>query len=82
MATLNIEGRKVKVDDEAFVKDAAFIRAMIQFEIDSALFGMSEARKNLIAKDPQAQFALAQFVEAEELLRLKPTKSTRGARRP
>ncbi len=72
--------RKVKVDEEAFAKDEPFIRAMIHFEIDSALFGMDEARKNLIARDPQAQFALAQFGEAERLLQLTPAKSTRGAR--
>ena len=72
--------RKVKVDEESFVKDEAFIRAMIHFEIDSALFGMDEARKNLIAKDPQAQFALAQFGEAEHLLQLSSTKSARGAK--
>ena len=43
---------------------------MIHFEIDSALFGIDEARRNLIAKDPQAQFALSQFGEAEHLLEL------------
>jgi carboxyl-terminal processing protease len=72
--------RKVKVDEESFAKDDAFIRAMIHFEIDSALFGMDEARRNLIAKDPQAQFALAQFGEAEHLLQLSSTKSARGAK--
>ena len=39
-------------------RTTTFIRAMIHFEIDIALFGMAEARRNLIAKDPQAQFAL------------------------
>jgi carboxyl-terminal processing protease len=72
--------RKVKVDEEAFIKDDTFIRAMIHFEIDSALFGMDEARKNLIAKDPQAQFGLAQFGEAEHLLQLSSTKSAGGAK--
>ncbi len=32
---------------------------MIHFDIDQALFGVAEARRNLIGKDPQAQFALA-----------------------
>jgi carboxyl-terminal processing protease len=72
--------RKVKVDEEAFAKDDAFIRAMIHFEIDSALFGMDEARKNLIAKDPQAQFGLAQFGEAAHLLELSSTRTARRAR--
>ena len=39
---------------------------MIHFEIDVALFGIAEAQKNLIAKDPQAQFALAQFARGGE----------------
>ena len=72
--------RKVKIDDESFAKDDLFIRAMIHFEIDRALFTMEEARRNLIAKDPQAQFALAQFPEAEHLIELASTKSTRNAK--
>jgi len=71
-----IAGRKVKIDEESFAKDDTFIRAMIHFELDSALFGMEEARRNLIAKDPQAQFGLAQFGEAEHLIELASTKST------
>ncbi len=62
-----LETQKVRIDDTAFKQDDAFIRAMIHFDIDAALFGMDEARSNLIAKDPQAQFALAQFSEAEKL---------------
>jgi hypothetical protein len=70
--------RKVKMDEASFAKDETFIRAMIHYEIDSALFSMEEARRNLIGKDPQAQFALAQFGEAEQLLKLSSTRSTRG----
>ena len=70
--------QKVRIDDEAFAKDEAFIRSMIHFEIDSALFGIDEARKNLMAHDPQAQFALAQFSEAEHLLTLSQTKASKG----
>ncbi|OFW26468.1 MAG: hypothetical protein A3G21_24015 [Acidobacteria bacterium RIFCSPLOWO2_12_FULL_66_21] len=62
--------QKVRIDEEAFVKDEAFIRAMIRYEIDSALFGIDEARRNLIAADPQAQFAVTQFPEAERLMQL------------
>ena len=69
--------RKVKIDEDSFAKDETFIRAMIHFEIDSTLFGMDEARKNLIAKDPQAQFALGQFGEAENLLTLASTHNAR-----
>ena len=42
-----------------------FIRAMIRYEIDLDLFGVEDARAHLLASDPQAQFALAQFGEAE-----------------
>ncbi len=73
-------GRKVKIDEESFAKDDTFIRAMIHYEIDSALFGMEEARHNLIAKDPQAQFALGQFGEAEHLIHLSSTRSERNAK--
>src|SRR3990170_4914101 len=72
--------RKVKVDEEAFAKDETFIRAMIQFEIDSALFGMGEARRNLIGKDPQAQFALTQFGEAEHLIELTAARVARAGK--
>jgi carboxyl-terminal processing protease len=72
-----LESRKVKIDEESFAKDETFIRSMIKFEIDQALFGMDEARKNLIAKDPQAQFALGQFGEAENLLALSSTHAAR-----
>jgi carboxyl-terminal processing protease len=75
-----IAARKVKIDQESFAKDDTFIRAMIHFEIDRSLFSMEEARHNLIAKDPQAQFALAQFGEAEHLIELASTRSTRNAK--
>jgi carboxyl-terminal processing protease len=65
-----LQAEKVKVDDEAFTKDLDFIRAMIHYDIDDALFGITERQKNLIAKDPQAQFALAQFGEAVKLTEL------------
>ncbi|MBE3076604.1 MAG: S41 family peptidase [Actinobacteria bacterium] len=68
-----LTSQKVKIDDEAFAKDDLFIRSMIHFEIDSALFGIDEARRNLIAHDPQAQFAVSQFPEAERLTELART---------
>jgi hypothetical protein len=58
---------RVKVDEEAFTKDYEFIRAMIKYQVDLALFGIEEARRNLIARDPQAQVALGLFGEAERL---------------
>jgi carboxyl-terminal processing protease len=70
--------QKVKIDEESMAKDDVFIRAMIHFEIDSALFGVDEARKNLIAKDPQAQFGISQFAEAEHLTQLARANSIKG----
>ena len=65
-----VQEQKIKIDEAAFKTDEAFIRAMIRYEIDLALFGVEEARRNLIAQDPQAQFALNQFDEARRLTEL------------
>jgi hypothetical protein len=54
---------------------------MIHFEIDNALFGIDEARKNLVTKDPQAQFALSQFAEAQKLTELARTSAQKGGER-
>jgi carboxyl-terminal processing protease len=65
-----IESRGVTIDEEAFSTDLNFIEAMIHHEIDLALFSVEEARRNLTARDPQAQFAVTLFPEAERLLRV------------
>ena len=75
-----LESQKVKVDEAAFKQDEPFIRAMIHYDIDMALFGVEEARRNLVAKDPQAQFALQQFAEAERLSLLSRARTSRGAK--
>ena len=46
-----------------------------------ALFGVEEARRNLIGKDPQAQFALQLFPEAARLAELRRAKLS-GAHLP
>ncbi len=69
-----VRSLKVKVDEAAFATDADFMRAMIHYDIDLALFGVSEARRNLVARDPQAQLALQQFPEAERLSELRRSK--------
>ncbi len=74
-------GRRMRIDETAFAKDRAFIRAMIRYEIDNALFSAATARQRLIVDDPQAQFALTQFPEAEKLLQLGKTRTARGAAR-
>jgi carboxyl-terminal processing protease len=70
----------VAIDEEAFAKDQAFIRAMIHYEIDLPLFGVEEARRNLVSVDPQAQFALQQFPDAIRLTQLTKTRPGRGGK--
>jgi len=65
-----LDADKVKIDDDAFRKDADFIRAMIRFRIDEVVFGIADARRHLIAVDPQAQAALTEFGEAQKLTQL------------
>jgi carboxyl-terminal processing protease len=77
-----IDEERVKMDEEAWVADAKFIRAMIRFGIDEALFGIDVARRRLLSEDPQAQFAIAQFVEAEKLSRLSQNRRTSASRQP
>jgi carboxyl-terminal processing protease len=67
-----IAASRVKTDEAAFQKDLAFIKAMIRFRIDEATFGIAEARRRMVAVDPQAQAALASFGEAEKLAGLGP----------
>jgi carboxyl-terminal processing protease len=71
----------VTIDEESFAQDLAFIKAMIHYDIDLALFGVSEARRNLTASDPQAQFALQLFPEAEQLRELRRSKGSASAAR-
>lgn len=72
------EERRVRIDPALWEKDLGFIRAMIRFEIDTALFGVGEARQRLLAVDPQAQQALTYFDEATSLLAVRRTKGTRS----
>ena len=55
--------------DEALER-AAKAEAMIRFEIDVDLFGVEVARRNLARADPQLQYSLTLFPEAESLMRL------------
>lgn len=76
-----VEGKRVKMDEAAWTQDTAFIRAMVRFEIDSAVFGMGVARRRLLEVDPQAQHSLGLFPKAEQLLTLQKTKTTRSGGR-
>jgi carboxyl-terminal processing protease len=62
----------VKIDEAAFAKDIDFIKAMIRYRIDEAVFGVSEARRHMVGADPQAQLALTMFAEAQKLGGLTP----------
>jgi carboxyl-terminal processing protease len=75
----SLQNQKIKIDDAAFATDEMFIRAMTHYEIDLALFGVEEARRNLLSHDPQAQFALSQFGEAQRLTELARA-NTRGGK--
>jgi carboxyl-terminal processing protease len=70
---------KIKIDEDAFNKEADFIHAMIRFRIDEVVFGMAEARRHLIAADPQAQVALSMFGEAQKLIELSRATGVRKA---
>jgi carboxyl-terminal processing protease len=65
-----IEKANIKIDEAAWQKDQEFIKAMMRFEIDLDLFGVSAAWQNLEKRDPQMQFALGLFPEAQQLLDL------------
>lgn len=60
----------VKWDEAAWQQDIEFVKAMIRREIDVDLFGVATAYRNLAKRDPQLQFALTQFPEAQQLLEL------------
>jgi len=69
---------KLKIDDEAFAKDIEFVKAMIRFEIDNAVFGIADARRHLISVDPQAQAALQMFGEAQKLTELSKSSKIKA----
>jgi carboxyl-terminal processing protease len=75
-----LASQKTTIDEEAFKTDLNFVKALIHYEIDLALFGVEEARRNLILQDPQAKFALAQFGEAQRLTELARNTTRSGGR--
>ena len=68
----HLKNERIRVDDEAFKKESDFIRAMIRFRIDEAVFGTVEAQRHLINADPQAQVAISMFGEAQKLTEGRP----------
>ena len=73
-----LEAEHIKIDESAFAQDLVFIKSLMRYEIDLNLWTVSDARRQLIATDPQAQLALGLFPEAERLARMARTKSTPG----
>src|SRR5215510_14968747 len=68
----------IRIDEEGLKKDIDFVRAMMRFEIDNAVFGIAEARRHLVAVDPQAQMALTMFGEAQKLADLSRNGRTKA----
>jgi carboxyl-terminal processing protease len=73
-----LKAEHVKIDEEAFAGEIDFIKAMIRFEIDNAVFGIADARRHLIGVDPQAQAALTMFGEAQKLTELSRNGRTKA----
>ena len=70
----------IKIDEAGYAQDLGYIKAMLRFEIDMALFGVSDAWRHLIMVDPQAQMALSQFGEAQKLVELNKTSTKASLR--
>jgi hypothetical protein len=66
----------IKWDEASWLKDQDFIKAMIRREIDVDVFGIASAFLNLAKRDPQLQFALTQFGEAQQLLEMSRNSTT------
>lgn len=64
-----VASQHLRIDDAVFTTDAAYIKAMIHYEADVDLFGVEEARRQLMKVDPQWQFARGYFDEARQLLK-------------
>jgi carboxyl-terminal processing protease len=76
----HVEKAGVRIDEPSWQKDLDFIRAMIRFEIDVDLFGVAVASENLAKRDPQLQYGISLFGEAQQLLDLgRPAATGRRA---
>jgi carboxyl-terminal processing protease len=76
-----VEKSRVKIDEADWQKDLPFIKAMIRYEIDLDLFGVEAARKDLVKSDPQLQFAVTLFPDAQRLLDMSKISNTQRAAR-
>jgi carboxyl-terminal processing protease len=77
----HVQASRARIDEAAWTKDLEFIRAMVRYEIDVDLFGVETSRRNLSGRDPQLQFSLTLFPEAQQLLQIsRQTPQRRAAR--
>lgn len=67
-------------DEAGFNADVEFIKAMIRLEVDMQLFDVATARRHLLERDPQTQYALGLFAEAESMLRQTPATTRVAAK--
>ena len=74
-----VKDQRIPIDEALWQKDLEFIKAMIHKEIDVDLFGEAAAFKGLTKRDPQLQFALGLFPDAQTLLEMRKQRSTRAA---
>ena len=65
-----VQKTQLRVDEPAWQADLPFITALLQKEINADLFGQGRAYADLAKRDPQLQFALGLFSEAQSLLQL------------
>jgi carboxyl-terminal processing protease len=70
-----LKGSRLKIDEDAFQKDRDFIKAMLRFRIDEAVFGFAQAQQHLVSVDPQAQLAITEFGEAQKILALRKSST-------
>jgi carboxyl-terminal processing protease len=76
-----VQASPIPFDERAWQTDLEFIKAMIHREIDIDLFGLAVAYKNLAKHDPQLQFSLGLFPEAQQLLNMTRQSGGRRAAR-
>jgi carboxyl-terminal processing protease len=76
-----VQASPIPFDETSWQTDLVFIKAMIHREIDVDLFGVAAAYKNLAKYDPQLQFALGLFPEAQQLLNMGRQNGGRRASR-
>jgi carboxyl-terminal processing protease len=76
-----VQKSPIPFDEKSWQADLGYIKAMIHREIDIDLFGVATAYKNFARHDPQMQFALGLFPEAQQLLQMSRQNGGRRAAR-